>query len=241
MSDQNPFDQVPSGAPIDPIGKPSGRPWKPFAAGIGAALVVGVGVFGVIQAVDGDSEQLTMTESTSGDDGTADPAPEATPVETPEASVVPENVGPDASVPSGTLPDLGSLSDLSDLSIPEFDQESFEQLGECLGIDLSEIPLDLGTLKGGSVPEFDLGSLPISIPGLGALEDLDDLEDLEDLDLEALLEELLESVPGSIPGYGDFTIPEFTMPDIELPEGSLVLPFDPAQLQECFADLELDQ
>ena len=54
-----------------------------------------------------------------------------------------------------------------------------------------------------------------------------------------MLEELLGELSGSIPELGAVSIPEFTMPGGSLPQFSL--PFDPAELEACFGDLQLGE
>lgn len=286
MSDFNPFDQPPTGAPapdpvspvtpVNPIVSPKGSPWKPAVAGFGAAVVLGAGVFGLTR-LGGDDDAVSTQDSIAAAqqeaiaeaqeqvqeqvgevqqqaqeavDEAVSQIPSRPPVSVPDVVVPP--VTPDVTTPGITLPEI-TIPDLGDLTIPEFayDDESLTAISECLGFDLSQIPLD----DLGDVPE--LGELPsISIPGvdLSELEDtLGELEnmspdELENLDLGQLVEDLLgdmgldEILTGSIPELGDLDLGDLaagSIPDLsDLGIPPFSVPFDLGELEACFAEVE---
>ena len=128
-----------------------------------------------------------------------------------------------------SVPDLDEASDDVEASIPSADQ--IDELGECFGIDLSElgdfeeleealeqVEDDLGTVPGGSVP-FDMSIF-------------EDFENLSPEEIKELIEEELEELQGALSSVPDVSIPPISMPEFSVPS----LPFDADELEDCLND-----
>lgn len=134
MSDQNPsgnpFDRPPSGptVPLSPV-SPRSNPWKPAAAGFGAALLLGAGVFGVTRlATAGDDPADTAPVALA--------APPATAV-APPATPAPPTTAPE---PARPAPDSGPAR-RHHTPPPDLDA-ALDDVWRCLGVDPEELGID---------------------------------------------------------------------------------------------------
>lgn len=166
---------------------------------------------------------------------------------------VPEGEPTDSAVP-GTTP--GATESDADVTISIPGGVPLDEISECLGLGdlLGDLDLgDLGSLPTGSIPNFEeltpeelagldmaelleqvfaqidselpMGSIPFDMSILDDL-DLGNLGDMSEMSPEQI-QELIESQLGALG----------SIPPMSIPEMGSIPTLDPAELEECFADL----
>lgn len=211
------------------------RAFKPGAALVATAALVLAGCAGDDDAGTPDAVSDVSVELAPEVEEALDEAQEAVEQAEEEAEQARDEAEEALEDVLASVPDLpeGEPSDDVDATLPSADR--IEELGECFGIDFSELgdfdeleealeqveELDLGSVPGGSVP-FDMS----------IFEDLEEMSEMTPEEIQQLVEEQLDDLQGALSSVPDMTIPPISMPEFSVPS----LPFDAAELEDCLND-----
>lgn len=220
---------APSGTPLDPPGPPPGpvspisperSPWKPAALGFGAAVVLGAGVFGVVQ-LTGDDDTID----------TSDLPPITVPSEVEQAL-------DDAQNQADQLVEdvLGSVPSVPAVPVVPHGEpggQHRDTVAPPASTVAAETEADDGTAPVTTTADVESdGPVTITVPDIafGQLGECLGLGDLfGDFDLDELGDFDLDDLPV-------FSIPDFSIPDLSIP-GLSEIPLDDLDLGELLEEI----